>query len=119
MKSYETVIIFKPQLNDDQIKSEIERLESYLKEHGAQKVTAEPWGRRELAFEMNKCNYGVYYIFKFECADGDVISAVNSICRINDGIVKFQTHRLGSAERGFKGNPKLLEKYQARQAAAS
>lgn len=109
MKSYETILIFKTQWTDEQIAKELGRFESLLKDAGATDYQASNWGRKELAFEINRSAYGVYHCLNFKSDSPTIIDTLNSFARINEGLLKFQTHRLGQAARKFQGNPRLLK----------
>lgn len=46
------------------------------------------WGRRRLAYEIDKCTEGVYYFITF-IADADSIKEIESRMRIMENIIRY------------------------------
>lgn len=64
MRDYEVVVVLKPDIEDDDRNALIERLESWmtLGDEDAAAPSADHWGLRPLAYEIDKYREG-YYIF--------------------------------------------------------
>jgi small subunit ribosomal protein S6 len=103
---YETIVVFRPELNDTQVKEEQKKIESVLAKAGAQEIAAESWGKKELAYLIKKCKNGTFVCIKYNSAVSDTVKDVTSILRITDSVIKFQTHVIPEKVRKFKGNPK-------------
>jgi small subunit ribosomal protein S6 len=105
MKRYETIIIFDSLATDEQINAEVERYKKLLADNNAQGVSSDAWGKRELAYQMNKKTHGAYIVFYFEAAglDSNLVDASNKHLRIVESVIKFQTHRIPDSVRKFKG----------------
>jgi len=56
MRKYETIIIFDSVLTDEQVAAESENFNKFLSENGAKDIVLDGWGKRELAYQMNKKN---------------------------------------------------------------
>ena len=93
-RKYELIVIFHPHCSDQQLKQEIERLEGSLKEHQAENIQVISWGRREIAYQLNKHKYGTYYYITFSTTNHNLITELTSLLRINDNLLKFQFHRI-------------------------
>ncbi|PJC23836.1 30S ribosomal protein S6 [candidate division WWE3 bacterium CG_4_9_14_0_2_um_filter_35_11] len=66
MNTYEAMIIFKPELKDDEIKKNIKDIKEKLSSFGGKILKEDNWGTKNFAYEMNKKTKGYYYISTFE-----------------------------------------------------
>jgi small subunit ribosomal protein S6 len=105
-RKYETVVIFHPELNKDRISQEVNSIKQILTTNGAQEIQAVQWGKRELAYLAHKQHQGSYVVFEYSSANSKLVSALALVLRINDRLLKFQTHRINEHKRKFKGNPR-------------
>jgi ribosomal protein S6 len=103
MRKYETIIIYDSVLTDEQVTAESENFKKFLGESEATSIVIDGWGKRELAFQMNKKNYGAYVVFYYESESAFLGERINEHLRINESITKFQTHRISESSRKFKG----------------
>ena len=103
---YETIVVFKPDLTESQIKEEEKKIENLLKSEGGSSITVEPWGRKDIAYLVQKCKTGNYVCFRYESTKSDTVKNLTGVLRIADAVIKFQTHRHSDRVRKFKGNPR-------------
>jgi small subunit ribosomal protein S6 len=108
VRNYESVVIFKSNLNDSQLKDEIKRVEGILTSNQATVSKVDNLGRKELAYNLNKQRHGVYVVYTYQSANYEVPNALQSVLRISDAVAKFETHIVKTKTRKFKGNPKRL-----------
>ncbi len=66
MREYEVTVVLKPDLDDDARNQVLERVEGWLVqgENDDQKLEINHWGRRTLAYPINKINEGYYVHYK-------------------------------------------------------
>lgn len=78
IKDYESMIILKPQLNLDEAAKENEKIIAFLTENGGEFVKTDSWGKRQLAYPIQKNHEGYYFInyFKF---DSENVKNINVI----------------------------------------
>ena len=105
MRKYETIVVFHPHLSDTEVAQQVEGVKKILLEQGALELEVVDWGKREIAYLVQKQKYGYYKLFAFECDNHQFAEVLNSLLRINEKVLKFQTHRLSEHKRKFKGNP--------------
>ena len=108
MRKYETVIVYHPNLNKDRLDAEIKKVKELLESQGAVEVEIKQWGKRQLAYPAKKQSYGYYVIFFYNSEQHRVPAEAAAILRINDQVLKFQSHRINEHARRFKGNPRRL-----------
>ena len=116
MRRYETVVVLSVAAGEQELKEEIKRLETFLAAKGAKNVVAERAGTKELGYKMKKQSVGHYVYFKFDVETdpnesvntkaASITEEIQGAFRIDDQILKFETHRIGMPTRKFKGRTK-------------
>ena len=87
MNKYESVIIVNPSLDEEKVKSLIDKFSDLINKHG--KVTkVDNMGKRKLAYENKKNREGIYVVFYFE-AEPSLIAELERNYRITDEVIKF------------------------------
>jgi small subunit ribosomal protein S6 len=108
VRRYESVVVFNPRLSEAQIKEEIKKVESLIQSQKATVTGVDTWGKKEIAYEFQKQRFGYYVAFNYESANHEAPNELKSVLRITDSVHKFQTHRIWTKARKFKGNPRRL-----------
>jgi len=87
MKTYETVTILKPQLNDNEVAALVEKIKGLITAAKGEVLSEEKLGRRRLSHEIKKNREGFYLYFRFKSEPnfvkkfGDTLKLNNSILR--------------------------------------
>ena len=66
MRRYELMLVFSPEAPDDRIAAIIDRTTRQITADGGQIVKVAPWGRRRLAYAIDRHREGAYHIVVFE-----------------------------------------------------
>ena len=66
MRRYELMLVFRPDSPDDRIAAIIDRTTRQVTAAGGQIVKVAPWGRRRLAYPIDRHREGAYHIVVFE-----------------------------------------------------
>lgn len=93
MNAYESAVIINAALDDEQINSEIARIRETLTNNGGEISDFENWGRKRLAYVINKSKIGYYAIFRFN-APSTIISKLERSYSLNENIIRFLTINL-------------------------
>lgn len=73
MRRYELMLVLRPDVADDRAQAVIDRTTRQVSAGGGQIVKVAPWGRRRLAYQIDRYREGSYHIILFESpADGIV-----------------------------------------------
>lgn len=88
MTSYEAMLIFKPNLKEDQQKALLTELENVLKGEQAKVGNTQLFGKRQLAYEINKCKEGLYYLMNFSTQMGAPVSKLKQAAKLNENILR-------------------------------
>ena len=107
MRTYEYIVLLKPDLTDEQIQNDINRIRSKTDDKG-RVFSIDFWGKKKLAFEVKGFAKGFYIRFVM-AAEPDHIGEIERITRIMPDVMKFLTVKL-SDEADIE---KLEEQYGA------
>ncbi|MBF0189119.1 MAG: 30S ribosomal protein S6 [Magnetococcales bacterium] len=95
MAFYETIYIVRPDLTNEQVEAVVKRLQGWFTKEGGTISQTEMWGRRTLAYSIDKHANG-YYAFHIAEGQGDMIAKVESKVRIDEDILKIMNVRITS-----------------------
>ncbi|MCB0344664.1 MAG: 30S ribosomal protein S6 [Bdellovibrionales bacterium] len=84
---YQAVIIFDSELSEEAVKEEIAKIEATISAHSGSVVSNQLWGRRQLAYPIQKKQYGIYVVIDFN-ADNNLVSDLNRQLKINDNCLR-------------------------------
>jgi small subunit ribosomal protein S6 len=86
MRHYEVVILVHPD-QSEQVPGMIDRYRSMIESNGGKIHRQEDWGRRQLAYPINKIYKAHYVLLNIEC-DQDVRNDLESAFRFNDAVIR-------------------------------
>jgi len=86
MRHYEIVFLVHPDCSD-QVPGMLERYQSLIKASKGQVHRLEDWGRRPLAYSINKVRKAHYLLMNIEC-NGEVLKELENAFRYNDAILR-------------------------------
>lgn len=90
---YESAILINAALDDQQIDSIITRVKDLITNNGGEIRELENWGRKRLAYPVEKSKIGYYAIFRFD-ALGDIIAKLERAYALDEQILRFVTLKL-------------------------
>lgn len=97
MRAYETMIIFDTSLDDTAVQGLLARVSELVQAGNGKVVATDKWGRRRLAFEINKRVEGYYVVLQI-VTEATNLNDMDRMLRIADGVVRHKTLRLPDAE---------------------
>ena len=106
MPLYELGIIVDPEVPPEDETSALERLEGIITDADGEMLGKDTWGRRQLAYPIQKKNYGVYHFWRFNVG-GDALE------RLNDAVMRSLILNM---DRELRRKRKMDAKYEARAA---
>ena len=86
MRHYEIVFLVHPD-QSEQVPAMVERYTSTVKSSGGQVHRLEDWGRRQLAYSINKIHKAHYVLMNIECSEA-VLEELTTNFRYNDAILR-------------------------------
>ena len=76
--SYETMVVLRPDLTDEQRDSELAKFEAFLRKSGADEIQVTIRGRQRLAYPIKSFVDGIYVLYTFD-ANPQVIAPVQKL----------------------------------------
>lgn len=92
MAVYETMFILRSELESEAEEEVIANLQAVIKNLGGEIAKVDDWGKRKLAYEVNKLNEGHYFLLQFT-GTHEIIPELEHFFRVNDEIIRFMIIR--------------------------
>lgn len=92
MAIYETIFILDSLMPPKEIDAAIERFSSIITSNGGKVRKVDKWGKRRLAYEIEKKQYGFYGSIEFE-GEGNIPKELESEYNFNDKVLRYLTYR--------------------------
>ena len=96
MKAYELLFFVNPSLDDEARAGVMKRIDSTIVENGGAVESVEDWGKRKLAYTIDKLTEGDYTLINFQL-DPACIAELDRGLGILDGVVRSMIVRLAEA----------------------
>lgn len=93
MNKYELAVIFDPNLDEDGLKGEFEKVTGLVSRFGGTVEKVDDWGKRRLAYEIDKKNEG-YYNFITISAEPGAPREIEDRIRIMEKVLRYLIIRL-------------------------
>ena len=87
MRSYETIFILHPSLDEEAVKASVEKFKGVIENNGGEVESVDSWGRRKLAYEIAKVNEGTYTLINFK-SNTELPKELDRVFRITDGVIR-------------------------------
>lgn len=88
MNKYELVLIVSAKIEDEARANTLEKVKEYITRFGGTISNVDEWGKRRLAYEIQKMKEGFYYFIKFE-SDADCPNEVEKNLRIMEDLIRY------------------------------
>lgn len=114
MRHYELVLLVHPD-QSDQVVGMVERYIKLVQDNGGAIHRLEDWGRRQLAYPINKIHKAHYVLFNIE-TDGETLAELEELFRYNDAIIRSLVMRRDDAVTEESQLAKNADEKRARKA---
>ena len=113
MRHYEIILLIHPD-QSEQVPAMLERYKGMITAGGGQVHRVEDWGRRQLAYLINKLAKAHYLCINIE-ADQAVMQELEHAFKFNDAVLRHLTVQKSSADTGPSSMMKTVEREEARK----
>jgi small subunit ribosomal protein S6 len=117
MRHYEIVFLVHPD-QSEQVPAMVDRYKSVIEADNGTVLRLEDWGRRQLAYPINKLHKAHYVLMNVECSAG-ALEEIESAFRFNDAVLRHLVIRRDEAITEPSPLAREEEKNEAPEAAAS
>lgn len=88
MRKYELCLVYEPDLKEEELEKLIKTFEAEVEKAKGKIAKKTEWGKKKMAYEINKFGEGIYYLFNLELPEESVGPLSNKL-RIEDTIMRF------------------------------
>jgi len=117
MRHYEIVFLVHPD-QSEQVPAMVDRYKATFETDGGKIHRLEDWGRRQLAYPINKIHKAHYVLMNVECT-AEALAEIETAFRFNDAVLRSMVIRRKDAVTEASPLAKEEEKSDAPEAAAS
>jgi small subunit ribosomal protein S6 len=90
VREYEFTFVVQPEISDEGLEGICQKFEGVLERSGATRLFYEDWGRRRLAYEVQKFQKGHYLVLHF-LDGGAAVPEMERLARLEDSVLRFLT----------------------------
>lgn len=108
---YETLVLAVPEITGDETKHIEKELVNVVEQSKGTLISFERWGKYRLAYPVNKNEYGVYFLVRFETENTGLPKEIANVCkvRLNAIVMRDMTSRLDAKTSLAYQRPPSLE----------
>ena len=88
MNKYELAVVVSAKIEDDERAQVIEKVKALVERFGGQISDVDEWGKKRLAYEIQKMKEGYYYFIHFE-SDAEAPGEIEQRIRIMDNVLRY------------------------------
>ena len=94
MNRYETIFIINPDLGEDEVQNVVTKFTGIISSQNGVQLKLEDWGRRRLAYKIEKFSQGYYILADFAGMPAGVAELERNL-KIDDRIIRFLSVKTG------------------------
>ena len=88
MKKYELALVLSAKIEDEERAAMLEKVQAMITTAGATITNIDEWGKKQLAYEIQKMNEAYYYFIQFE-GEATVPAELEERLRIEESVIRF------------------------------
>ena len=108
MRRYELMLVIRPDVADDKSQALVDRITRGIVASGGQIVKVAPWGRRRLAYPIDRHREGSYHIILFE-APSEAIVELEHTLLITEEVLRHLVTRVDRPSKASAGDGSELD----------
>ncbi len=97
MRSYQSVLILKPDIEESRVDEALEKIGEFIKSNGGACLKTEKWGKKRLAYRVKKNRFGVYLNI-YHTLEPSGVTDLERKYKLFDQIIKFMVVYLSDEE---------------------
>ena len=118
MRIYENLFIVKPDATEEEIDALVEQMSKNVTTAGGTIDKVEKWGKRRLAYRVEKNREGFYVLLQFS-SEPEIVKEFERRLRVQDEVIKFLTVRIDETLKRLDKRKKEREKRAHRRPQAA
>ncbi|GAA1539104.1 small subunit ribosomal protein S6 [Microbacterium ginsengiterrae] len=113
---YELMVILNPEVDERQVAPTLDKFLKVITNDGGSVDNVDVWGKRRLAYEIQKKNEGIYAVVNFT-ATSEATQELDRQLKLNEQIMRTKVLRAEEAQAMIASEAKRSEEKAARKAA--
>ncbi|MCF0142974.1 MAG: 30S ribosomal protein S6 [Parasporobacterium sp.] len=89
MSKYEIAVVLSAKLEDEERAQIIDKVKALVERYQGTVTDVDDWGKKRLAYEIQKMNEAFYYFVHFESDNADCPNEMEQQLRIMDGVIRY------------------------------
>jgi len=94
LRDYEMVMIVNPEVADDDVAGVIDKVNEFIASRGGEIVQTDRWGKRKLAYPIDRFREGNYVVSRFKLEAG-LTKDLEADLKISENVLRHMVVRLG------------------------
>jgi len=117
MHQYELMVILDPEIDERTVAPSLDKFLNVVRNDGGTVDSIDIWGRRRLAYEINKKSEGIYAVVQLT-ATGETTKELDRQLKLSEAVMRTKVLRAEEAIAQVAAAAKLADEKAARKAAA-
>lgn len=88
MNKYELAIVLNAKIEDEERAAALEKVKNYVTRFGGTITNVDEWGKKRLAYEIQKMKEGYYYFIQFD-AEPTAPAEIENRVRIMENVIRY------------------------------
>lgn len=88
MHKYELAVVISAKLEEDDKIAALDKVKALIERFGGQITNVDDWGKKKLAYEIQKMKEGFYYFIQFD-AEATAPAEIESRIRIMENVIRY------------------------------
>ena len=88
MSKYDLAVVLSAAIDDEARSATLDRVKDYVEKAGGNITNVDDWGKKKLAYEIQKMSEAYYYFIQFE-AETDAPGEIESNVRLMESVIRF------------------------------
>jgi len=82
------VFVLRPELDEEAVAVLMEKFKNLIESRGGEITRLDKWGKRRLAYEINKVREGIYMLLHYK-GEPAIAHELDRVIKITDGVLRF------------------------------
>ncbi|MDO5573281.1 MAG: 30S ribosomal protein S6 [bacterium] len=88
MNKYELAVVLNAKIEDEERAAALEKVKNYITRFGGTITNVDEWGKKRLAYEIQKMKEGYYYFIQFDAEPTAPVEIENRV-RIMENVIRY------------------------------
>lgn len=89
MNKYELALVINAKIEDDARTDAIEKIKALIEKFGGEITNVDEWGKKKLAYEIQKMSEAYYYFIHFDTDNTDCPNEIEDQIRIMENVIRY------------------------------